>query len=130
MVHKSPTKWERTPKQPLDPPYPAVGFTAQEKRRIFKGMVVGELENGILRYSRRAALMKYATKLGIEEFDACLLIAEAQYHSGEIDPVSFESTANLETLSRPDAWSVPVRLIFTLVVAIFADIAIIFWLFG
>ena len=49
-------------------------FTRQEKRDIFRGMVIGELEAGFLRYSRRKALLNYAGRLGINEFDAALLI--------------------------------------------------------
>ena len=116
---------ERSPstlKRPASGPAahrPIVPFTGHEKRQVFKGMVVAELEAGILRYSRRAALMQYAAKLGIPEFEACLLIAEAQYHSSDIEPVCFDAEATLENIMRPDAWSIPMRLTFALVTAVF-----------
>jgi hypothetical protein len=107
---------------------PRAVFTSEEKRRIFKGMVVGELEAGFLRYSKREELIRYAASLGLSEFEAMLLIAEAQYHRGEIEPLRFESAATFETLSSPDTWSVPMRLAFALVAAICFDLVLIYWL--
>jgi hypothetical protein len=104
-------------------------FGAEEKRRVFRGMVVGELEAGFLRYSRRQALIAYASHLGISEFDANLLIAEAQYHAGDIEPLSFENTATLRSVSHPEAWSLSLRLASALTIAILLDLALISWLF-
>ena len=107
-----------------------VRFTGQEKRTIFKGMVVGEMEAGFLRYSRRQALLGYAAKLGIPEFEACLLIAEAQYYAGDIEPIDFDSAATFEAVTHPEAWSIPMRLAFTLAAAVFVDLLLIYWLIG
>src|SRR4029077_17009518 len=104
--------------------------STEDKKKIFRGMVVGELEAGFLRYSRRQALIQYATVLGISEFDANLLTAEAQYHAGGIEPFGFDTAATLSTVARPDAWSVPMRLTFALVAAVFVDLLLIYWLFG
>ena len=93
-------------------------------------MVVGELEAGFLRYSRRQALLKYAATLGIPEFEACLLIADAQYHAGDIEPVEFDTVATFANVGRPEAWSMPLKLAFALVIAIFVDLLLINWLFG
>lgn len=112
------------------PHRPFVSFTAEEKRKIFKGMVVAELDAGFLRYSRRQALLGYAAKLRIPEFEAALLIAEAQYHSGDLEPVHFNDAATFDTVTRPEAWSIPLRLAFALVAAIFVDLLLICWLFG
>ena len=101
----------------------------EETHRLFKGLVVADLEAGFLRYSRRKALLDYAAKLGIPEFEATLLIAEAQFHSDQIEPVHFDSNLTLDNLSRPDAWSIPLRLSFALVAAIFIDLLLISWLF-
>lgn len=108
------------------PLYPSpVELTAAEKRRIFKGMVVSELEAGFLRYSRREALLKYAAKLRIPEFEACLLIAEAQFQSGDIEPIEFQTAATLETITQPESWSIPLRLTVALAAAIAIDLAVI-----
>lgn len=90
-------------------------------------MVVGEMEAGFLRYSKREALLGYASRLGIPEFEAMLLIAEAQYHSGQIEPVSFDTAATLESITRPEAWSVPLRLSLAVTVAILVDLLLIYW---
>lgn len=107
-----------------------IPFTHEEKRRIFRGMVAGELEAGILRYSRRTQLLRYAERLGIDEFEATLLIAEAQYHADQIEPIRFDSDASLESLSRPEAWSIPVRLAVAVMAAIFINLLLIWWLVG
>ncbi len=101
-----------------------------DKRRVFKGMVVSELEAGFLRYSRREALLKYATKLKIPEFEACLLIAEAQFHAGDIEPIEFQSAATLETITQPESWSISLRLAVALAVAAVIDLIVIHLLFG
>lgn len=113
---------------PAPPQRSSTGFTLEEKRRIFKGMVVAELEGGFLRYSKREALLRYASRLGLSEFEAMLLMAEAQFYSDQIAPVRFESAATLDALSRPDAWSVPLRLGFALTAAICIDLVLIYWL--
>lgn len=105
-----------------------IPFTHEEKRRIFRGMVAGELEAGILRYSRRTQLLKYAERLEIDEFEATLLIAEAQYHADQIEPIRFDSDASLDSLSRPESWSIPVRLAVALISAIFINLLLIWWL--
>ena len=121
----------RRPPGELPPmPPPSDPLSRQDKQKIFKGMVVGELEAGFLRYSRREALLRYAAKLGIPEFQATLLIAEAQFHSDQIEPIHFDTAATLESITRFDAWSVPMRLAFALTGAVFIDLLLIYWLFG
>jgi hypothetical protein len=100
-------------------------FTSEEKRKIFRGMVVAELEAGFLRYSKRQALIQYGTRLGLSEFDANLLIAEAQYHRNEIEPTGFLTPATLDALTRPERWSTSMRIAMALVVAIFIDLLLI-----
>lgn len=114
----------------LKPAASRLQFTSAERRDIFRGMVVGELEAGFLRYSKRQALLRYAGLLGLSEFEASLLIAEAQYRAGEIQPIGFDSVASLATVSRPEEWSIPLRISFALVAAMFLDIAALWWLFG
>src|SRR5690349_2950269 len=101
-------------------------FTLEEKRKIFRGMVVGELEAGFLRYSRRQALIQYAAKLGINEFEATLLIAEAQYKSDQLEAVSFDTVATFDTVARPEMWSMPLRITFAIVAAAIVDLAVIY----
>jgi hypothetical protein len=106
----------------------AAAFTSEEKRRIFRSMVVGELDAGFLRYSKREELIRYAGQLGLTEFEAMLLIAEAQHHAEQIEPIHFDSAATLAALSRPDVWSIPMRLTFALIAAAFIDLLLIYWI--
>jgi hypothetical protein len=129
MQERSPSSiGTQVPSRPLYAPPAELGLA--EKRRIFKGMVVSELEAGFLRYSRREALLKYAARLRIPEFEACLLIAEAQFHAGDLDAVQFETAATVEAMTRPDRWSIPLRLAIALVAAAAIDLAVLYWLFA
>ncbi len=119
-----------TTARPHQSPRSTAHFTAEEKRKIFRGMVVAELEAGFLRYSRRQALLEYAAKLGIAEFEALLLMAEAQYRVDEIEPCGFDSVASLENMTRPDAWSIPLRLSAALLAAIAIDLLLIWRFFN
>ncbi len=103
-------------------------LTREEARRIFKGMVVAELDAGFLRYSRRQALLKQASRMGIADFEAALLIAEAQYYSGDLEPLE-PPPAFLQDESRPPAWSPAIQLAFAAVVALLVDLVLISWLF-
>jgi len=107
----------------------AVAFTLDEKKRIFKAMVVGALEAGFLRYSWRQELLRYAKTLQIPEFEATLLIAEAQYYSGDIEPMPPGDAAGLGPELPAPGWSIPTRLCFALTAAIFIDLLLIYWLF-
>ena len=106
------------------------GLSREDKKNIFKSMVVSELEAGFLRYSRRQKLMRYANQLSIPEFEAALLIAEAQFYSDEIVPVDFDTTATLKNVTRPESWSVSLRLSCAIVSAALIDLILICWFFG
>ena len=103
-------------------------LTREEARRIFKGMVVAELDAGFLRYSRRQALLKQASRMGIADFEAALLIAEAQYYSGDLEPLEPPSSL-LHDDGRPPTWSASTQLAFAAVVALLVDLVLISWLF-
>jgi hypothetical protein len=104
-------------------------FTPEQKREIFKGMVVAALDAGFLRYSRRQELLRSASCLGIGEFEACLLIAEAQFRSGEIDPVQMDDLAGLAFEPLAHHASASSRITLALVLAAFIDLVIVLWLF-
>lgn len=111
------------------PPTP-VRLNADEKRRVFKGMVVAELESGFLRYSRREKLLNYARQMRIPEFEANLLIAEAQFYSDHIDAIHFDSPVTFTSATSPEHWSAPLRLTVALLGAVALDLVLIHWLFG
>ncbi len=128
MQPKSPITESRTSIEPATRRI-TTPLTSDEKRKIFKGMVVAELEAGLLRYSKRQELLRYATHLGIPEFEATLLMAEAQYYEDDIAPVSFDSVAGLENLTQPEKWSIPLRVAMAFIAALIIDAALIVWLF-
>ncbi len=110
------------------PKAPRAEFTQAEKRRIFVQMVVAELEAGLLRYSRRRALLRYAEDIGIPAFDANLLIAEAQYRAKQLEPIEFETAVTLPTAARVEAWPTRYKVIVALITAAIIDLLLIAWI--
>ena len=96
-------------------------------REVFKSVVVASLDAGFLRYSRRAELIELAGRLGIGEFEACLLIAEAQFRSGEIDPVEF-AESGLSPTPVAEGISTSTKIALALAAAAFVDVLVVCWL--
>jgi len=110
-----------------------VSTAAVDKRQIFKQMVVAELEAGFLRYSRRQALMRYAKRIGIGEFDATLLMAEAQFYADQIEPghvdvLLADEAGPFVVSEEARAWSAPARLMFAAGTALLVDLVLVYWL--
>ncbi len=110
-------------------------FTQAERRKIFQQMVVGELEAGVLRYSRRRALLRYAETIGIQSFDASLLIAEAQYRARQLDPIELDTRATIpmpqvEPEAVTEIRSPGYQFAFALLVAAIIDLMLIVWIVG
>lgn len=51
-----------------------------------RDLIAASLEDGLLRYSRRQAILARARELGFSEFHAHLLIAQVQFGDGEVPP--------------------------------------------
>ncbi|MBK9119299.1 MAG: hypothetical protein IPM18_06800 [Phycisphaerales bacterium] len=60
------------------------GTPANELRLLIRA----SLEAGLLRHSRREAILARATELGINEFQAQLLIAQVQFGDEGVEPVT------------------------------------------
>lgn len=103
-------------------------LTLEERREVFKGLVVASLDAGFLRYSRRQELLKIAARLGIAEFEACLLIAEAQFGAGELNPMEAEELAQFRESLVPTGLSVSTQITLAILVAAFVDAILIWWL--
>jgi len=105
----------------------------RQSRLIFKQMVASHLEEGLLRFSRRRQLVKYAQKMGIVPFEANLIIAQAQYEAGHLikpdvkfsEELTYDAPADLETMTRPERWPAWFKLSFALLVAILIDLLVI-----
>jgi hypothetical protein len=61
-------------------------------RRIFRDMVKGELETCALSWWRRRDLVKFAASLGIDRYEALLLIRGVEYEEAMIPPAAMPST--------------------------------------
>jgi len=129
MQQRTPASKLAVKSQSIAAGLPTARFNNEDKRQIFKAMVVSELEAGFLRYSNRAKLIEYASRIGIQEFEATLLIAEAQFYSEQIEPIHFEGAGALDTTTQPESWSASMQLTFALVTAMLVDLVLIYWLF-
>jgi hypothetical protein len=110
-------------------------FTQAERRRIFRQMVVAELEQGLLRYSRRRELLRYAEEIGVPSFDANLLIAEAQYRAKQLEPIELDTRSDFplppfEPEARSGTLTPGFQLMLALLVAAIIDLMLIVWLIG
>jgi hypothetical protein len=107
---------------------PGKPLTLEDKRALFKGVVVHSLDAGFLRYSRRQELLRIAEQLGIGEFEACLLIAEAQFHSDQIDPAEAGDLTGYDVTPIARKISISALVVSALIAAILVDLALIVWL--
>src|SRR4051812_48908230 len=57
---------------------------AETPNDLFAASVANAVEHSTLRYSRRLALLKEADQLGIERFEANLIIAMVQHRLGQL----------------------------------------------
>ncbi len=71
----------------LDHNEPTLALRPREARIIFAAMVKAEMEAGLLRYSRRRRLVRYAGKIRIPEFEAQLIMARVRTEAGQNGPV-------------------------------------------
>ncbi len=71
----------------LDRNMPTLALRPPEARIIFAAMVKADLEAGLLRYSKRRRLVRYAAKMGIPEFEAQLIMAQARTGAGPQESV-------------------------------------------
>lgn len=103
------------------------GLDSLDKRQVFRQMVVGSLESSFLRYSKRKALLEYAARIGISEFDAMLLIAEAQFYSDRIDPATDDGAWLLKDPPGVELWSPGTKLLLAIGIAAAVDAVLIYW---
>jgi hypothetical protein len=111
------------------PQFTSAVLCENEKRIIFKQMVVSKLEGGFLRYSSRQSLMHAASQLGIGEFEATLLIAEAQYYSDDVETVRIDPIPLNRQSALSEDRSALARIGLALITGVFVDLLVVFWLF-
>lgn len=62
--------------------------TLAQSRRLFREMVKGEIEHRPLSWSRRRALARFAEPMGIDLFEARLIIRAIEYECGHVAPAA------------------------------------------
>jgi hypothetical protein len=70
----------------------------------FAGMVLAKMEGGLLRYSSRLSLLKQAAAMGIERFEANLIIAAVQ--SGRPKPIRVRTIRRFGPMSMAVTFAV------------------------
>ena len=97
----------------------------------FAAAVAEALEGGLLRYSKRLELMKLGKELGIDRFQAALIIAQTQYRKGHLafsaGQEAADDEAGRERIRRSELLLKIAALVLT---AALADLLIVRVLFG
>ncbi|MFH1417747.1 MAG: hypothetical protein ABII12_05600 [Planctomycetota bacterium] len=102
-------------------------------RRIFRDMIKIEVEDRPLRWLRRRELILFAQSLGIDAFEARLLIRAIEYECGHVVPAAM---ADVETpiekayLARQEVASPFIRFIIVLLSVIVIDAVLLRLLFA
>lgn len=98
---------------------------AEDRVGALRALIRASLEDGLLRYSRRQAILSRARELGFSEFQAQLLIAQVQFGDDEI-PTLLAGTSGPtpRPAARPRVWP---RLAATGVVALAVFLYLVQW---
>jgi len=122
---------ESVGKPPLQPRATVLPLGQHERRIIFHEMVKAELEGGLLRYSKRKQLLHYAGKIGIPNFEACLMIAEVQHSEGQLEaPRILTDEEILSKLQEANqANSAMRRIVIASAAAIVVNVWMLHWIF-
>jgi hypothetical protein len=102
--------------------HPPARFTEQELRRIFKRMADDEVRDVPLPYRRRRKLMRYAAQIGIDAFEASLMIAQAEREAGHHDDMELLPADDIAPLIHPERWPIWFKLTAALMIAILVQI--------
>ncbi len=115
----------------LDRNTPTLALRPREARIIFAAMVKADMEAGLLRYSKRRRLVRYAAKMGIPEFEARLIMAQVRTEAGSHGPVRPLTPEDIQdTLRRARQYTLTMRKILIATAAAAAvNLMTINWLF-
>jgi len=106
-----------------------------ERDREFISKVHQALEGGLLRYSRRLELLDLAKQMGINRFEATLMIARVQCRNGDL-PLLEEPEDGADGTDLTEAHNVSrrselyLKAVAVLVIVALADLIIVRVLFG
>ena len=115
----------------LDRKKRALALQPREARIIFAAMVKADMEAGLLRYSKRRRLVRYADKMGIPEFEAQLIMAQVRTGAGSeefVRPLTSDEIG--DALSQARQYNLTMRKILIATAAAAAvNLMTINWLF-
>ena len=74
-------------------------FSNQQRRTVFAHMVRAEFKSGAIDGQRRRELIRFAKDIDISPDQAEMIIDDARYNLGLIDPARLDCDANLELIS-------------------------------
>ncbi len=110
---------------------PALALKPREARIIFAAMVKADMEAGLLRYTKRRRLIRYAAKIGIPEFEAQLIMAQVRTGAGPNGPVRPLTPEDIrDTLRQARQYNLTVRkILIATATAAAVNIMTVYWLF-
>ena len=115
----------------LDRNTPTLALRPREARIIFAAMIKADLEAGLLRYSKRRRLVRYAAKMGIPGLEAQLIMAQVRTGAGPQGPVRPLTPEEIrDSLRRARQYNLTMRKILIATAAAAAvNLMTINWLF-
>ncbi len=115
----------------LDRNTPTLALRPREARIIFAAMVKAEMEAGLLRYSKRRRLVRYAAKIRIPEFEAQLIMARVRTEAGRNGPVRPLTPEGIrDSLKRARQYNLTMRkIVIATAAAAAVNLMTINWLF-
>lgn len=79
-------------------------ITRNLNRRLFREMIKTDLEDQPLNWLRRRTFVRFAHRLGIDAFEARLIIRAVEYESGHASPptaVESETSVDFDLIAKP-----------------------------
>ncbi len=103
-----------------DDPAGPTGDARADCRRVFREMVRLETQDRPLSWVRRNRLVRFAEGLGIDGFEARLVVRAVEYDCGHVPPAAMAdcaTPADMQYAASPGTWTTWVRLLLAVAVA-------------
>ena len=111
------------PSTPEDRVHQARSIDRSFSKQLFREMAKSEMENAQLSWQQRRRFVAFATRLGIDEFEAKLILRAVEYECGHAELAALDERATQArdllkwTISPDRSNAVPFWLITTLAIA-------------
>jgi hypothetical protein len=109
----------------------ALTLRPNEARIIFAAMIKADMEAGLLRYSKRRRLIRYAAKMGIPEIEAQLIMAQVRTGTDSQQPVRPLTSDEIgDALKQARQYNLTMRkILIATAAAVAVNLLTINWLF-